>query len=422
MSNVLEFVSLDKKDYEEFFNHHNQASFMQSVQLGNLKEELKETPHYVGVKRNGKIVAATLILEQSFFFNWKTFYAPRGFLIDYHDSELLSFFTENIKQYVKARNGFRIIIDPNVVYRVRNNDGSIMNDDNKDEDTFNNLIDLGYKHFGFNIYIETLQARWGYRLKLDCPYDELKKKFSKSTRKNIEMCYKKGLQVRKGSIDDLDSMTELFDSTARRKDFQSRSLDYYKKMYTHMKDLMNIYIAYIEPDAYIKSIEDNLAKEKINNLEIDKKMETAKVGHKLKTQKETSDKLIEKYELELIEAKAFKEKYPNGKDIAALLSLKSGNEYLTLSSGSLEEFRKFTPKYAMYDHHIKDAYAMGYEWIDFYGISGCFDKSDKFYGIYEFKKGFGGNVIELVGQFELKVTNVYNIYNLLKRIKRVLKK
>lgn len=419
---MLEFVNLTKKEYQQFYNKHELASFMQTIELGNLKEELGDIVHYVGVKENKKILAATLILEQNSFFKFKTFYAPRGFLIDYHNKELLSFFTENLKKYVKERKGFRIIIDPNLVYRVRNNDGSIMDDDNKDDESFNNLTNLGYKHFGFNIYIETLQARWGYRLKLDKPYEELKKNFSKSTRKNIDTCYKKGLQVRKGTIEDLDSMTELFDSTARRKDFQSRSLEYYKKMYKHMGNLMNIYIAYIDPKVYIKSVKENLEKEEQNNQEILKKMNTSMVGHKLKQQKETSDNLIKKYQNELQEAKEFKKNNPNGKDIAALLSLKSGKEYLTLSSGSLEAYRKFTPKYAMYDHHIKDAYAMGYEWIDFYGISGCFDKNDKFYGIYEFKKGFGGNVIELIGQFELKVTNVYNIYNFLKKVKNLIKK
>lgn len=418
----MEFVKLTKKEYQNFFEGHELASFMQTIQLGNLKEELGDIVHYVGVKDKNKVIAATLILEQKSFLKYKTFYAPRGFLIDYHNKKLLAFFTEKLKKYVKQRNGFRIIIDPNLVYRFRNNDGSIMDEDNKDELAFNNLTCLGYKHFGFNIYIETLQARWGYRLKLDKPYEELKKNFSKSTRKNIESCYKKGLQVRKGTIKDLDSMTELFDSTAKRKEFQSRSLDYYKQMYKHMENLMNIYIAYIEPDTYIKSVKDALEKEENNNKEIIKKMETSLVGNKLKSQKETSDNLIKKYQNELNEAQEFKKHNPKGKDIAALLSLKSGKEYLTLSSGSLEEYRKFTPKYAMYDYHIKDAYDMGYEWIDFYGISGCFDKQDKFYGIYEFKKGFGGNVIELIGQFELKVTNVYNIYNFLKKVKNIIKK
>jgi len=419
---MLEFTSLTEKEYQKFFSNHKQASFMQTIELGHLKKELGDIVHYVGVKKNNEIIAATLILEQKTFLNFKTFYAPRGFLIDYHDKELLTFFTNNLKKYVKKRKGFRIIIDPNVIYRVRNNDGSIRENDEPNDIAVNNLKSLGFKHFGFNNYLEAIQVRWECRLKLDKPYEELKKDFSKSTRKNIDACYKKGLQVRMGKMEDLDSMTELFDNTAKRKDFQTRNLAYYKKMYKHMGNLMNIYIAYIDPIQYIESAKNNLEEEIKNNEEILHKMETSLVGNKLKNQKETSDNLIIKYKNELEIAKDFKEKYPNGKDIAALLSMKSGEEYLTLSSGSLEDYRKFTPKYAMYDYHIKDAYRMGYKWIDFYGISGCFDKDDKFYGVYEFKKGFGADVVELIGQFELKVTNVHVVFNLLKRIKNIIRK
>ena len=59
--------------------------------------------------------------------------------------------------------------------------------------------------------------------------------------------------------------------------------------------------------------------------------------------------------------------------------------------------------------------------IDFYGISGDFNKdTNKFYGIYEFK-GFSSNVYELIGQFELKTSNFYYIYNILRKLKNSLK-
>ena len=37
----------------------------------------------------------------------------------------------------------------------------------------------------------------------------------------------------------------------------------------------------------------------------------------------------------------------------------------------------------------------------------------KDYGVYEFKKGFGGNVIEYVGEFDLEITNFNKIYKYL---------
>ena len=316
-----------------------------------------------------------------------------------------------------------LTIDPNVIYRVRTSDGDFIDNDKvKNDQAINNLKSLGYKHFGFNKYLETIQVRWGYRLELDKPYEEIKENFSKSTRKNIDSCYKKGLLVRKGKIEDLPTMEEIFESTSRRKDFFFRSLEYYQKMYKHMKDLMTIYIAYLDPNVYLENTKKLLDEEKQKNIEIDKKIKSNCVGTKLLTQKETSDKLLLKYEEELVKAKKFKKDYPNGKDIAVLLSMKSGNEYLTLSSGTLEEYKNFTPKYALYDYHIKDAYKMGYKYVNFYGITGDFEKGNKYYGIYEFKKGFNGNVIELIGQFSLKITNFYDIYMTIKKIKNKIKK
>lgn len=419
----MEFTTLTTKEFTQFSEKHPQASFMQTIELANLKKELGSIPHILGVKENKKILAATIILEEKSILGYKIFYAPRGFLIDYDNYELLKFFTEELIKFVKQRKGFRITIDPNVIYRIRSSEGDILDDDKtKNDSIISNLSKLGYKHFGFNIYTETIQVRWEYRLKLDEDYETKKSKFSKSTRKNIDACYKKGLKIRKGSIDDLDSMTEIFDATSQRKDFQSKSLNYYKKMYHHMKDLMTIYIAYLDPDTYLKDTQTLLDEELENNKKIQEKMKTSIVGSKLLNQKETSDNLINKYKEEMKKAKEFKKEYPNGKDIGALLSLKSGDEYLTLTSGMLAEYKNFTPKYAMYNEHIKDAYDMGYKWVDFYGITGCFDKNDKYYGMYEFKKGFNGNVIELVGQFEIKTGFMYNIYNIGKKIKNIIKK
>ena len=189
-----------------------------------------------------------------------------------------------------------------------------------------------------------------------------------------------------------------------------------------MKNLMTIYIAYLDSNVYLENTKKLLEEEKQKNIEIDKKIKSNCVGTKLLTQKETSDKLLLKYEEELVKAKKFKKDYPNGKDIAVLLSMKSGNEYLTLSSGTLEEYKNFTPKYALYDYHIKDAYKMGYKYVNFYGITGDFEKGNKYYGIYEFKKGFNGNVIELIGQFSLKITNFYDVYMTMKKIKNKIKK
>jgi len=414
----LKFEILTEKEFTEFSKNHEQASFFQTVGTAKLRKIYGSKIHFVGVKENKKVVAAAMISETVTFLKKKTFYAPRGFIIDYHNYELLEFFTKELKKYLKDKNPLQIKIDPNVIYQIHANDGSVIEDAYKEDKAINNLKKVGFKHYGFNTDFVYTQSRWNVRLDLDKDYEELKKSFSKSTRKNIESTYKKGVRIRKGAFEDLESMEEILIKTAERKNFEARSLDYYKNMYKCLGSLMNIYIAYLDSDIYLESSKALLEEEKKHNNEIIKKMEKDMVGSKLINQKETSDKLIEKLTKELEIAINFKKENPNGKDIGVLISLESGLEYITLYSGILVEYKKFTPKYLMYDAHIRDAYDKGIRYANFYGLSGIFDKNDADFGMFEFKRGFGGNVVELIGEFSYSLSPLYKLYILLRNIKR----
>ena len=163
----MDFVTLTKSEFQNFSKTHEQANFMQTTELGDLKASSGRTVHYLGVKEKKKILAATLIEEETVLMGRKIFYAPRGFLIDYHNFQLLKFFVENLKEFVKKRKGFKIVIDPNLVYQVRNADGSIPEGTTPDQESFDNLIKLGFQHFGFNLYLEARQVRYAYRMLLD---------------------------------------------------------------------------------------------------------------------------------------------------------------------------------------------------------------------------------------------------------------
>ncbi|MDE6195383.1 MAG: peptidoglycan bridge formation glycyltransferase FemA/FemB family protein, partial [Erysipelotrichaceae bacterium] len=75
--------------------------------------------------------------------------------------------------------------------------------------------------------------------------------------------------------------------------------------------------------------------------------------------------------------------------------------------------------YAIQWHMIQYALPHGYTLYNFYGTSGIFDESAEDYGVYKFKRGFGGNVVELIGTFVLPVHKFwYFLYTQLKKIRR----
>ena len=417
----MEFVELTDKEYNNFVKKHEQESYMQTLDLKQFKENNNTKCYLVGVKENNKVVAATLMYSVGSFMKKKRFYSSRGFIIDYNNKELLTFFVDKIKEYAKSKNGMSLTIDPNIIYRVRSSNGEII-DDVKNDEVINNLKSLGFTHYGFNNYFETMQVRWIYRLELKDTYEELKSNFSKSTRKNIESTYNNGVQIRIGDVEDIKSLSKIFKETAERDEFNTKSYEYYKSMYESMPNNIKVYMAYIDPKLYLEKTKEKLEEEIQNNKEIEEKMKTGMVGNKLLNKKEVSDKLIEKYKEEVNDAKKMLKEHPTGVDIGALISMKSGTDYISLSSGTLTNYKKFYPKYALYDAHIKDAYEMGYKYVNFYGIAGDFNPSNKYYGIYEFKRGFNGNVVEYIGEFTLGIGVTYKLFNFLKKVKKTIKR
>ena len=411
------FTTLTEEEFREFSESHPQESFFQTVETAKLRESYGSIIHYLGVKKDNKIIAGGMFTETNCMFGKKRFYSPQGFLIDYHDYELLKFYTENLKKYVKEHKGMFFKMEPNVVYRFRNGDGEKYDPDQVDEETINNLKKLGYKHFGFTNDFRFTLSRWNFRVDLDKDYEELKSGFSKSTRKNIDNAYKIGVSVRKSSIDDIDKLAEMFQATADRRHFYTRDSEYYKRMHKYLGNLMQFYIAHVDFNKYLNSIKNMLQEEKANNEAINEKMKHDMIGAKLKNNLETSNKRIIKLEADLKHAQELLDKYPEGKDIGGLLSLKSGSEYVTLTSGTLTEFKEFMPKYVMYNEHILDAYKFNMKCVNFFGISGNFDPKEPIYGVYEFKRGFNGQVIEMVGEFTYKTSNLYYIYNMFRHIK-----
>lgn len=68
-------------------------------------------------------------------------------------------------------------------------------------------------------------------------------------------------------------------------------------------------------------------------------------------------------------------------------------------------------------HMIQLALEEQYPFYNFYGISGYFEKDQEGYGVFDFKRGFRADVIELIGDFTLPISKLrYFIYRKLKRM------
>ena len=294
------FTELTKEEFIEFSKNHPQASFYQTINWGELKEENNWKMHLLGVKEDKKIVAATLLLSKTIKFGKKMFYAPRGFLIDYDNLELLKFFTEEVKKYAKKEKAIFIKIDPYVSYQERDLEGKIVEDGKNNKEAFNNLVSLGYKHFGFNLMQETLQPRWIFITpSKDTTVDDVMKNMDAKTRQILRKNERNKITTREISYEELDKFKDIMAHTGERRDFIDRPLSYYQEMYKHLHDdgILKILIAELNTKELIDEYENEIAEIKKDKDEREKKynLDPSKMNeNKYKEKQEHCDKEIER--------------------------------------------------------------------------------------------------------------------------------
>ncbi len=411
---------IDANTYLEYALKHPYISIYALPAWGDLKKTNGWKTHLLGFFDQDTLIGVTSMLEKVTPIKKSLFYAPRGFLFNNYDYDTLKEVTTLLKKYLKEHHGFMLKVDPNIIYAKYDN-----NKENKviiNAKIIDDLKSLGYRHLGFTQNFETMQPRFLCGIKLKDTYEETLASFSKSTRKNIEKTLKMGVKTRYATLEEMDLFVSLLEETSKLKNFVIRPVSYYEKMYLLMKDYLKLYISYIDTEEYFKYLEQ----EKSNTLKelsnIEKQMNSFHVGNKLKTKKEQIDSKLIKIDKLIKEAIELK-KTSKQINIGALMSVFIGKEGITFMSGTSSTYKSFNPKYAFYNAHIRDCFKERKEYCNFYGISGDMNINNPYYSIYEIKKGFNPEILELIGEFDL-ITNkfIYIVYKIALKFYKVLKK
>ena len=412
----MEIVELSVKDFEKYAYKHDQFSFHQTKEWAELKSNNGWKSLYIGYKDDKKILGASLILRKKTPLKKEIWYAPRGFLIDYKNKKLLTEFTKDLKEYAKKNKVLFIKIDPYIIYKERDTNGDLVEGGLDNSSIVVNLKSLGFKHYGFNTDTDKeLQPRWIYVLDINKKEkEEIYKDFSNDTKRYINRCISSGLITEEINIDKIDEFKKIMEHTSSRRGFIDRPTSYYKEMFEVLGDHIKIINCYMDTTICMEKLEKDIKGLQEEKKEIEKKLEDNPNSKKSKTAiRVIEDKL-----------KDINNKYNNIKELektegkkvlmASSMFIIYPNEVIYLYSGSFDKFMKYNPQYLIQSRIIDYTIENKIDRYNFYGIDGNFDRNDKMYGVYEFKKGFGGHVCELVGEFDLIIDNFgYILYKIL---------
>lgn len=408
----MQFIEITKERYHKFWENHPLKTFLSAPEIGDLRKSRGWDVYYVGVEDNKKLVAAAMIVSHKRHFGKYEFYSPRGVLVDYENEDLLHYFLDEIKKFVKKHHGYIFRMDPYVIYKERDIDGNIVEGGVDHSKVVSDLLKFGFK----KVSIPNMeQVGWMFSLPLEGKTKEqILKEMKAGTRNKIRKTEKFGITVKELSYDELDRFQNIMVETGERKNFSVRSVDYFQKMYQlfHDKGEVKYYVTELDLVQYLKKLHDE-------KKELEDKLSSLSDAKYNDGQKKNLENEIVSFDKRIQDAEDIRKE--KGTDVITL----SGSmfmiiqpEIIYLSSGNYEEFLKFNSQYLLQWMMIQYGIEHGFKKHNFYGIPANINEHPKDYGIYEFKRGFNGIVEELIGEFELPITWHYYLMKLIHKIKK----
>ena len=401
---------IDVKTFENYAKKSPYRTFMQTEEIGKLRELNGWSSYYLGLYDNDKLVGATLLVGKKRHFNKYEFYTPRGPLVDYNDEKALTEFLKLLTDFVKKHQGYVLRIDPYVINKERNGKGEEVEGGVNNTKIVDEIKSLGFKLLPLE---NREQVSWMYVLDIkDKTEDEILKNMKPNTRNTIRKTLKNGIKIIELEKKDLKEFYKIMEETGKRKGFAIRNLQYFENMYDLFKpkDEIKYLITKLDLDKHLEL----LNKEKKEKEEELSKLSDAKYND---GKRKSINEAINGINKRIKEAESIKKEHGNVITLSGSMFIMTDPEIIYLSSGNYEEFMMYNSQYLIQWEMIKYAIEHNFARYNFYGIPNTFDKNDKGYGIYEFKTGFNGFVEELIGEFEIKTSQVYYLIKLIHKIR-----
>ncbi len=237
------------------------------------------------------------------------------------------------------------------------------------------------QEFGFCRAIQRVQVPTTVLLEIHCSEEQLLSQMHKKHRYNIRLAQKKGVEIHciaawgngqdeQNWQESLEEWYRLYQITAERDQIGIHKFSYYRSLFEQQREdaQLFLYLAYSRQNARSQDVE------------------------------ETARQIL-----------------------AGIIVLHCGQTATYLYGASANEHRKLMPNYLLQWQAICQARTAGLQYYDFFGIPAHADPKDPLHGLYRFKVGFGGYLIQRSGAWDLAYSKVfYGLYRLLEKIRLLL--
>lgn len=354
--------------WNELLESFPQPHVLQTSQWAELKSQFGWVPSYLIWEqdqngwqmgdfqekdyKSGMPAAAGLLLEREAFPGMRVLYMPKGPLLrERSDLDLWEKVLDDLAAYAGKRKALQLKIDPDIEIGT----GVPGKEGYQTTPTGEGLQSLlGSRGWIFSR--EQIQYRNTVLVDLQEDEDQMLARMKSKTRYNIRLSGRKGIQIRLGGESDLSSLYRMYAETSQRAGFAIRDEHYYLTLW---------------------------------------KLFLGDGGGE--GSGPVAQPIIAEYEGDLV---------------AGAVIFKFGDRAWYLHGMSrLEHSDKMAPHLIQWEA-MRWAKGQGCKTYDMWGAPDRFDKSDSLWGVYRFKRGFGGQVSLTIGAWDYPARSVlYALYS-----------
>lgn len=389
----MRMIEITKEKFEEFTSKSEYKNYCQTANYGMIMSETGFDYSFVAYTTNDlEILAAGMFLTKKIG-RYYYAYCPKGYIIDYNDTELVRKFTRNLIKYYKRKKVIFLKINPEIIIGTINTN-TFEKIPNENTNILDNLKSLGFKKRKELYPLELLQPKLTALINLK-EYDV--NKLDKKVRNNIRNTENNGLVLEVADANKIEILYEFI------KNMKDRSINYYRNFYNTFKrtEQADLLLVNIDYETYLINAKKRVEEEQIKNEELNNKLRTD-TSEKTLNEKMNSDKALEQYKQDVIYATAGLKR--NEKTyIGGAITIKYGNKVSILIAGVDKNYNYLNPNYFLH-HKIFEMYKENYDECDINGIADDFTNESKFSGLNKFKMGFNPKIVEYIGELDLVIS------------------
>ncbi|MFB9860558.1 peptidoglycan bridge formation glycyltransferase FemA/FemB family protein [Salinicoccus siamensis] len=385
---MLKLINLTEEEHNQFIEHHPNGDLLQLTDWAQSKRLTGWYSRRFAVSDGDQTVgAAVLMFKRLPKLKQTLCYASRGFVCDYDDEGLVEFMLEEALKIAKEEKAYVLKIDPDIPLETHGG-------------TIEFLKQIGFRHRGLKdgMSKDNIQPRQTMVTRIDKSDEDLLGSFERNNRTRVRNAIRKGTKVYKATREDLPIFVELMKVTGKRDGFLTRDITYFESLYDnlHENGHMELFLVKLVPKDVSASLDSDISKVAKELEKAQKRKDSNKKENQLKDLANRAEKL-EKQKQEIEE---MAHDHPEGIILSGALLAHSGHKAYYLYGASSDLYREYLPNHHMQYEMMKYARDVGALTYDFGGVSVDPPQDSGHFGLWQFKKVWGTEVSEKVGEFD----------------------